>query len=149
VKVLALLKDKSRPVHTIASNQSVEDAIRLMARGKASALLVTENDRPAGIFRERDVYHTYLQMTSTAFSEIALEDVMTRNLVVVNPQDTLSAVITRMIEANITHLSVVEEERIVGMLTLVDLMEYQIEALDKEIHQLNEYIADLHDAGQD
>ena len=148
MEVLALLKDKSRTVHTIASNQSVEDAICLMAGGKVSALLVTENDRPAGIFCQRDVYHTYLRMKSTAFAEIALEDVMTRNLVVAEPQDTIPAVIERMIKANIAHLPVVEEERIVGMLTLVDLMEYQIEALDEEIHQLNEYIADLHDAGQ-
>ena len=73
---------------------------------------------------------------------------MTHNLVVVKPQDTIPAVIARMIKANITHLPVVEKERIVGMLTLVDLMEHQIAALDEEIHQLNEYIADLHDAGQ-
>ena len=138
MEVLALLKDKSRPVHTIASNQSVEDAICLMARGNASALLVTENDRPASIFCQRDVYHIYLRMKSTAFSEIALEDVMTHNLVVVKPQDTIPAVIARMIKANITHLPVVEKERIVGMLTLVDLMEHQIAALDEEIHQLNE-----------
>ena len=148
MEVLALLKDKSRTVHTIASNQSVEDAICLMAGGKASALLVTENDRPAGIFCKRDVYHTYLRMKSTAFSEIALEDAMTRNLVVAEPRDTITEVIARMIKANITHLPVVEEKRIVGMLSLVDLMEYQIEALGEENLQLKEYIADLHDAGQ-
>ena len=148
MEVLALLKDKSRTVHTIASNRSVEDAICLMADGNASALLVTENDRPAGIFSERDVYHTYRRLRSTAFSEIALEDVMSCNLVVADPQDNITAVIARMIKAKITHLPVVEEKKIVGMLTLRDLMEHQIEALGEEIHQLNEYIADLHDAGQ-
>jgi CBS domain-containing protein len=87
-------------------------------------------------------------MKSTAFSEIALEDAMTRNLVVAEPRDTITEVIARMIKANITHLPVVEEKRIVGMLSLVDLMEYQIEALGEENLQLKEYIADLHDAGQ-
>jgi signal-transduction protein with cAMP-binding, CBS, and nucleotidyltransferase domain len=53
-----------------------------------------------------------------------------------------------MTKADITHLPVMEEKRIVGMLTLKDLLEHQIEALTDEIHQLRDYIADLHDAGQ-
>ena len=59
--MLALLKDKARTVLTIASNQTVEDAICLMARGKVSALLVTENDQPAGIFSERDVLQIFVE----------------------------------------------------------------------------------------
>jgi CBS domain-containing protein len=149
LEVLALLKDKARRVHTIASSQTVEDAICLMANSKVSALLVTENDQPAGIFCERDVHHTYLRAKSTAFSEITLEKVITRNLVVAEPQDAVSAVITRMIEANITHLPVIEEKKITGMLTLKDLMQHQIDSLIDEIHQLKDYIADLHEAGQD
>ena len=145
---LALLKDKARTVLTIASNQTVDDAIYLMASGNVSALLVTEDDQPAGIFSERDVYHTYLRNKSTAFSEIILENAMTRNLMVAEPKDAVTAVMARMIKADITHLPVMQEKRIVGMLTLKDLMEHQIEMLTDEIHQLKDYIADLHDAGQ-
>jgi IMP dehydrogenase len=53
-----------------------------------------------------------------------------------------------MTKADITHLPVMEEKRFVGMLTLKDLLEHQIEALTDEIHQLRDYISDLHDAGQ-
>lgn len=149
MEVLALLKDKARTVLKIASNQTVDDAICLMTSGKVSALLVTENDQPAGIFSERDVFHTYLRNKSTAFSEIILENVMTRDVMVAESQDTVIAVMGRMIKADITHLPVMEEKRIVGMLTLTDLMQHQIDSLTAEIHQLKDYIADLHEAGQD
>jgi CBS domain-containing protein len=149
LEVLALLKDKARTVLKIASNQTVDDAICLMTSGKVSALLVTENDQPAGIFSERDVFHTYLRNKSTAFSEIILENVMTRDLMVAESQDTVIAVMGRMIKADITHLPVMEEKRIIGMLTLKDLMQHQIDSLTAEIYQLKDYIADLHEAGQD
>ncbi len=149
MEVLALLKDKARRLYTIASNQTVEDAICLMASSKVSILLVMENDQPAGIFSERDVLHTYLRNKSTAFSEIILENAMTRNLMVAEPKDVITAVMARMIKADITHLPVIEEKKIVGILTLKDLMQHQIDSLTDEIYQLKDYIADLHEAGQD
>ena len=149
MEVLALLKDKARRVHTIASSQTVEDAICLLVSGKVSTLLVMENDQPAGIFCERDVVHAYLRNKSTAFTEIILENAMTRNLMVAEPKDAITAVMARMIKANITHLPLIEEKKILGMLTLKDLMQHQIDSLTDEIHQLKDYIADLHEDGQD
>ena len=149
MEVLALLKDKARRLHTIASSQTVEDAICLMANVKVSALVVTENGQPAGIFSERDALHSYLINKSTAFSEIILENAMTRNLMVAEPKDAITAVMARMIKADIKHLPLIEEKKIVGMLTLKDLMQHQIDSLTDEIHQLKDYIADLHEAGQD
>jgi CBS domain-containing protein len=149
LEVLALLKDNARTVLTIASNQTVDDAICLMGSGKVSALLVTENDQPAGIFSERDVFHTYLRNKSKAFSEITLENAIMHNLIVAETEDAVTAVMARMIKADITHLPVIEDKKIVGILTLKDLMEHQIDSLTDEIHQLKDYIADLHEAGQD
>jgi len=149
LEVLALLKDKARKVLTIASNQSVDDAICLMAAGKVSALIVTENDRPAGIFSEGDVYKSVLKIKSAAFSEISIEDAMTHNLLYAEPQDPITTVLDKMMAADIGHLPVIEDKKIVGMLTIRDLMEHQIDSLTDEIHQLEDYIADLHEAGQD
>ena len=149
MEVLALLKDKARRLHTIASSQTVEDAICLMANVKVSALLVTENGQPAGIFSEGDVFKSLLKNNSAAFSEIKLENAMTRNLLLAEPKDPIMTVLDRMVEAGITHLPVIEEKKIVGMLTLKDLMKHQIDSLTDEIHQLKNYIADLHEAGQD
>ena len=149
MEVLALLMDKARRLHTIASNQTVEDAICLMANVKGSALLVTENGQPAGIFSKRDVFKSLLKDKSAAFSETKLKNAMTRNLILAEPKDPIMTVLDKMVEADITHLPVIEEKKIVGMLTLKDLMKHQIDSLTDEIHQLKDYIADLHEAGQD
>ena len=149
MEVLALLMDKARRLHTIASSQTVEDAICLMANVKVSALLVTDNGQPAGIFSEGDVFKFLLKNKSAAFSEIKVENAMTRNLLFAEPKDPIMAVLDKMVEADITHLPVIEEKKIVGMLTLKDLMKHQIDSLTEEIHQLKDYIADLHEAGQD
>jgi CBS domain-containing protein len=148
LEVLALLKDKARTVCTITSNHTVDDAVRLMVRCNVSALLVMENDQPAGIFSERDVFQTYLKYKSTAFSEIMLENSVRRNLMVAGPEDAVTEMMARMFKGNIKHLPVMEENKIVGILTLKDLMVHQIEALSDEVHQLKDYIDDLHDAGQ-
>jgi CBS domain-containing protein len=149
LEVLALLKDKARKVLTIASNQTVDDAICLMAAGNVSALVVTENDQPAGIFSEGDVYESVLKNKSAAFSEISIEDAMTRNLLFAEPQDPITIVLDKMMAADIAHLPVIEDTKIVGMLTIRDLMEHQIASLTDEINQLEDYLADLHEAGQD
>ena len=149
MEVLALLKDKARTVLTIASNQTVDDAICLMARGNVSALLVTKNDQPAGIFSERDVFKSLLKTKSEAFSDIKLENAMNRNLLLAEPDDPIATVLDKMVVADIVHLPVIEEKKVLGMLSLKDLMKYQIDSLTDEIHQLKEYIADLHEAGQD
>jgi CBS domain-containing protein len=149
LEVLALLKDKVRRLHTIASSQTVEDAICLMANVKVSALLVTENGQPAGIFSEGDVFKSLLKNNSAVFSEIKLENAMIRNLLLAEPKDPIMTVLDKMVEAGITHLPLLEEKKLVGMLTLKDLMKHQIDSLTDEIHQLKDYIADLHEAGQD
>ena len=149
MEVLALLKDKARRVCTIASSQTVEDAICLMAGHKVSALLVTENDQPAGIFSEEDLFKFLLEKKSAAFSEIKLESAMTRNLLLAKSEDPIATVLDKMIASDIYYLPVIEEKKIIGILTLKDMMTHQIDALIDEIHQLKDYIADLHEAGQD
>ena len=149
MEVLALLKDKTLRVHTIASSQTVEDAICLMAGHKVNALLVTVNDQPAGIFSEEDLFRSLLGNKTAAFSEIELESAITRSLLLAKPEDPITTVLDKMIAADINYLPVIEEKKIIGILTLKDMMKHQIDALIDEIHQLKDYIADLHEAGQD
>ena len=149
MEVLALLKENARRVSTIASSQTVEDAICLMADRKVSVLLVTENDQPAGIFSEEDLSKSLLEEKSAAFFEIKLENAMTRILLLAKPEDPITAVLDKMVAYDINYLPVIEEKKIIGILTLKDMMKHQIDALIDEIHQLKDYIADLHEAGLD
>ena len=147
--VLAILKQKSRPVYTVTINKSVDDAINLMAAEKVSALIVTDKEQPVGIFSERDVFRCHLLDTKSAFSDIEIKSAMTGRLISAESTDDISDLITVMIKSDLEHLAVIEDHQILGLLTLKDLVEYQIESLTDEIHQLKDYIDDLHEAGQD
>ena len=143
------MKEKNRAVLTIAGNRSVDDAVNLMAIKKAGALIVTENERPVGIFTERDVIRFYLKNNTTALSQIAVQDAMTAKRITAKPEDEISAALTVMTRADISHMPVVEDNTIIGILILKDLVAHQIESLTDEIQQLRDYIEDLHEAGRD
>jgi IMP dehydrogenase len=149
MKVHELLKLKSRPVFTLSSDQSVDDAINLMTVKNTSALIITEVGRPVGIFAERDVFRAHIRDKTAAFSDIRIKDAMTPKLLTARMEDEVNAVMTTMIQADIKHMPVIRENEIVGLLTLADLIEHQINMLTDELHHLREYIEDLHHAGQD
>ena len=147
--VLAILQQKSRPVYTVAINQSVDDAINLMVAEKVSALIVTDKERPVGIFTERDVFRYYLLDRKSKFSDIQLKNAMNDRLISVESTDAISDSIRLMIKSGLEHLAIIEKNTIIGLLEFKDLVEFQIESLKEEIHQLKDYIDDLHEAGQD
>ena len=149
MEVLAILKKNARPVYTVSTNQTVEDAINLMTAKKVSALIVTQEGLPVGIFTERDVFRSYLRDKTAAPSEIKLESAMTNKLIVADPNEDISVLVALMIKSDIKHLPVMENKKIIGFLSINDLIEHQIDSLNDEIHQLKEYINDLHEAGQD
>ena len=149
MKVHELLQLKSRPVYTLSSDQTVDDAINLMTAKKTGALIITEADHPVGVFAERDVFRAHIKDKTAAFSDILLKDAMTPKLLVAKAEDKISSVMSMMIQADIKHMPVIEEDKIAGMLTLADLIEYQINMLTDELHHLRDYIEDLHHAGQD
>ena len=147
--VLAILQQKSRPVYTVAINQSVDDAINLMVAEKVSALIVTDKERPVGIFAERDVFRYYLLDRKSKFSDIQLKNAMNDRLISVESTDAISDSIRLMIKSGLEHLAIIEKNNIIGLLEFKDLVDFQIESLKEEIHQLKDYIDDLHEAGQD
>jgi len=147
--VRAILKQNPRPGYKITGDQSVDDAIKLMTAKKTSVLIVTDDDDPTGIFTERDVLRYYQQARNSAPSEIKLNDVITHEFIAAKSTDTIPAAINMMIKSDIYHLPVMENKQIIGVLTLRDLFEFQIESLTAEINHLKDYIEDMHEAGQD
>lgn len=149
MKVHSLMRDRAHPVYTIDSNQSVEDAVNLMTAKRASALIVTEKNRPAGIFSERDVFRYYQRDKAAVLSETTLQHAMTEKLIVATSEDDISKVMAMMMKANIKHIPILEKKAIIGMLTLTDIFENQIKSLADEVNQLKDYIEDLHEAVRD
>lgn len=138
--VKELLNTKGRDVISMEVDNTVEDAIRAMHARKISALMVTHNGKPVGIFTERDVVRCYISNSTISFSEIILQDAMTSDLIVASPEEDLCNIMSVMVQKNIRHLPVSEKGKIVGMLSIRDVIQTQIGTLKAEIHFLKDYI---------
>ena len=141
MKVRQLLGSKGREVVTAEAGNTVEDAIRAMQHRAISALVVADHGRPVGIFTERDVLRCYVATDGRSFKEIALREAMTANLVVAELDDDLSDIMAVLIDRNIRHLPVVDGGALIGMLSVRDIIQSQVQKLTSEIHYLKDYIA--------
>ena len=147
--VQEVLTQGKQEVFTITPDQTVEDAIDKMSINRTSALIVMEGDYPVGIFAERDVLRCHLKESGKAFSQIKVKNAMTNKLISAKPQDEIGAAVTMMLKADIRHLPVIKDKKIIGMLTINDLVEHLVNTLEAELHHLQSYIADLQDASKD
>jgi len=141
MKVRQLLGVKGREVVTTEADNTVEDAIRSMQVRKISALVVADHGRPVGIFTERDVLRCYVATEGKSFKEVRLREAMTANLVVAELDDDLNDIMAVLIDRNIRHLPVVAGGALIGMLSVRDIIQSQVQKLTSEIHYLKDYIA--------
>jgi CBS domain-containing protein len=140
MKVRALLETKGKDIVSIDAESSVEDAIRSMHARKISALMVTNNGKTVGIFTERDVVRSYIAGGGKSFKDMPVKDFMVSNLIVAVPEDELNDISGIMVEKNIRHLPVLENNKVVGMLSIRDIIQTQVSKLHSEIHYLKDYI---------
>ena len=144
-----IIKQKTGTVFTMESSLTIEDAIHLMVQKETTGVIVVEDDRPVGIFTEKDVVLFYARSNHRPFSEVFLKDAMTQKLIVARPEDGIDTSISLMIKAGIKHLPVVKGKRIIGILNFCDLVQHQVGTLSSELHYLEEYLDDLQEAGKD
>ncbi len=140
MKVRDLLETKGKDVVSIDINSSVEDAIRSMNARKISAIMVMDQGKAAGIFTERDVVRCYIASNGKSFHDVAVKDHMIADLIVAVPDDDLNDISAIMIEKNIRHLPVIADHRVIGMLSIRDIIQTQVKKLHAEIHYLRDYI---------
>lgn len=141
MKVRDLLNSKGKDIVSIDADSSVEDAIRSMYSRKISAIMVMENGKTVGIFTERDVVRSYISAAGKSFHDIPVRDVMIKDLIVAVPEEELDEVSATMVEKNIRHLPVVENHKVIGMLSIRDIIQTQVKKLTTEIHYLKDYIS--------
>lgn len=139
--VADILKSKaSSAVHTIAPTDSVLDALRRMADKGIGALLVMENDAIVGIVTERD-YARKIALLGRTSAVTLVRDVMTREVLFVRPSQTSEECMALMTENRLRHLPVVTDERkLVGLISIGDLVKDIISEQKFIIEQLEHYI---------
>ncbi|MBI5050362.1 MAG: CBS domain-containing protein [Nitrospirae bacterium] len=141
MKVKDLLALKGREVISMELDTTVESAVRTMSNRQISAILVTNSGKPIGIFTERDVLRCYIKTAGKPFGEVLIKEAMTTDLIVAEPEEELDNIMGIMIEKNIRHLPVVEKERVIGMLSIRDVLKTQVSNMRTEIHYMKDYIA--------
>ena len=144
-----LLEKEANAFYTIGPGETVAAALKVMSGNNVSALLVVEENRTTGIFTERDLLRCHVVFPEKNVTDITVDKVMTRNLIVAEPQDEIKDVMGMMIKARIRHMPVIEKGTIRGILGLEDLVKHHVGALTQELHYLKDYVSDLQDAAQD
>lgn len=140
MKVRDLLDTKGKDIISIDAGSSVDDAIRSMNSRKISAIMVTEAGKTVGIFTERDVVRSYILTGGKSFKEVQVRDAMIKDLIVAVPDEDVHEVSATMVEKNIRHLPVVDNGKVIGMLSIRDIIQTQVKKLTSEIHYLKDYI---------
>jgi IMP dehydrogenase len=122
MQVKSILKSRNKKIVSLDPDSSVEDAIQLMHKKKISAIMIMEKDKPVGIFTERDVVRSYIKKDGKKFRQIPLRDVMTKKLIVAGGNDNLGDIMAIMVEKNIRHLPVLDDGKVVNMLSIRDVI---------------------------
>lgn len=138
-KVSDLLSGKGPQVHAIGPDEPVLAAIQMMADKSVGALLVMRGAELAGIVSERD-YARKVILRGRSSAETAVWEIMSSPVTTVAPGDSVSTCMMLMTERKIRHLPVLEAGKVVGVLSIGDLVKAVIEEQQQEIAQLQRYI---------
>ena len=141
MKTLQQLLDQKnyKNVISVLPQQSVFDALVLMAEYKIGALVVLQNEQLAGIFSERD-YAREVVLKGKTSKTTPISEVMTSQVIVVKPSDTVDHALSLITDKRIRHLPVIQNNRVVGMLSIGDLVKETIDYQQRLIQQLEQYI---------
>ena len=139
--VADVLKSKAhQAVHTITPGALVFDALKLMADKNIGALLVMEGERIAGIITERD-YARKIVLMSRSSRETPVREIMTSAVMYVRPGQTTEECMVLMTENRLRHLPVVDGNRLLGLVSIGDLVKSIISEQKFTIEQLQNYIS--------
>lgn len=137
--VSEILENKGGMVLSVDVKESVFDAINLMAQVNIGAVLVQKEGTISGIFTERD-YLQRIALKNLSSQETAVGDVMTSPVISADPDDSIQHCMETMTNCRCRHLPVVEDGKLLGIVSIGDLVKKVLEKKQEEVEQLNQYI---------
>ena len=133
---------KERPLRTISPTETVQDAIAVLCKFNIGALPVCDTGQElVGIITERDVLRLCAGPDTQAALRQKVAAVMTRNLIICVPDDSIENAMHVMTEKRIRHLPIIRERKLVGILSIGDLVKAKLDESDAEIRFLRDYVA--------
>jgi CBS domain-containing protein len=138
--VLELLRNHSEPVYQITPSDTVFEALQRLADYEVGALVVMDQGRLVGVVSERD-YTRKVALQGKNSRETSVADIMSRNVVSVTPETGTRACMALMSQKKIRHLPVLDGPKVLGMISIRDLMDDIIADHEQTIAQLTNYIS--------
>src|SRR5262245_14713218 len=138
--VKAILSTKGRDVVTIEPTATLEAAVGILSQRRIGALVVLgPGQRVIGIVSERDVVRALAEEGSGALKQ-PLSQVMTRKVSTCTEADTVSAIMEQMTTGKFRHIPVVEQERLIGIVSIGDVVKHRLMEMEHESEALRDYI---------
>ncbi len=144
MKIESILATKSLNVITVRPDQSLKDAVDLLVEHDIGALIVVDElGQPVGIISERDIIREAARTETVLTRTVA--SVMTKELIVASPQDDLEPALQTMIARHFRHLPIVDQGRLIGVISIRDVLKVQLDKYQGDVDTLQTQIIE----GQD
>jgi CBS domain-containing protein len=135
-----ILQEKGLDVWSVSPETPVLDAVNLMFEKNVGALVIIDNNTVVGIFSERDIARKLIPM-ETSTHDAVVRDIMARNVISVVPEQTVDECMALMTSKKIRHLPVLDEQKIVGIISIGDLVKAVTTERQKLLGDLKNYSA--------
>jgi CBS domain-containing protein len=140
LKVADILKTKGSNIYSVLPDSSVYDALKMMGEKNIGALMVIENDELKGIFSERD-YARKIVLVNRTSRETMISEIMTETVITVSASDSIEHCMEIMTAKKIRHLPVADNVKVIGIISIGDVVNAIIESQKETITYLQNYIS--------
>lgn len=140
MKVADILSSKGSNVYAVSENITVYEALKIMGEKNIGALLVMEGDKLNGIISERD-YARKIILKGKSSNDTLVKEIMTEQVITVLPEDDIEKCMGLMSGRKIRHLPVMKEDKVLGVISITDVVTAIIEVQKNTISHLQNYIS--------
>lgn len=137
--IARVIERRSGEIITCPASTSVRDAVAVLAEKRIGALPVFDGERVVGMFSERDVIYQ-LKTNGPAILDLSVGEIMTAPAITVARETTILQALSLMTRRRVRHLPVVENGRMVSLVSIGDLVKFRLEQYESEVEQMRNYI---------
>ena len=137
-KLREIIKDHD--LYFVNVGQTVKDAVALMTEKNIGGMCVLDGDHLVGLFTERDLMRRVVNSEKLNAANTKIEDVMTKDLIVAEADETVKSALAKMKKYGIRHIPVVENKKLIGIVSIRDLLLHDLSIKEEEIKLLDAYI---------
>jgi CBS domain-containing protein len=137
--VRAILDSKGHQVLGVEPNTKLSAVVKMLAERRIGAVLVMQNQHMEGVVSERDIVRVLSERGASVLDE-PVSAVMTRKVITCKESDTISFIMETMTLGKFRHLPVVEDDKVIGLISIGDVVKWRVKEFEHEQEALREYI---------